>query len=144
MADLTITAASVVPTSPTRCKRGVLAAGVTVTQGKLLALDSAGKLVLCDADSTTALTRVPVGIAVSAGSPGQPCFYVDSDDTFTIGATVAAGVVYCASITAGGISPMADPTTGNYTSVVGIGISATQIKLGIVSGGAALGSDPTP
>lgn len=139
---LSITAASVIATTPSRTKRGVIAAGVTVTAGQVLAKDADGFLVLCDADHGTAVNRIPVGIACGGGSPGQPICYCDSDDTFTIGATVAAGVPYFTSATAGGIEPLTAQASC-YTGLVGYGINTTQIKIAISYSG-ALASDPTP
>lgn len=144
MADLSITPGNVVASNPLRGKKATCAAGVTVTAGQLVALDSAGDIVLCDANSTTALQRVPIGIALCGGSPGQPILYCDNDDTLVIGATVVVGMGYFASITAGGISPMGDPTTGNYLAFVGYGVSTTELKLAISSGETALLADPTP
>ena len=139
---LSITAANVVPTNPTRAKRAVIAAGVTITAGEVLAFDSDGKAVECDANSGTALTRVPIGIAVSGGSPGQPVFYVDNDDTLTIGATVANGVPYFTSATAGAIEELTSQASC-YTALLGYGVGTTQLQLAI-SGGVYLATDPTP
>jgi hypothetical protein len=139
---LTITAASVIATVPARCKSITLAAGVTVTQGQLIAADATGKAVLCDADSGTLLSTQPIGIATSAGSPGQRITYTDSDDTFTIGATVLAGVPYFSSATAGAIEPLT-AQAATYAALVGYGINTTQIKLALSYSG-VLNVDPTP
>lgn len=129
MAALTVTAASVVKgtTSAVKTRDGIL--GATVTAGQPLYLDTAdNRLKVCDADSATALARTFWGIALNGGASGQPCVGQFAGP-ITIGATVAIGVVYVLSTTAGGIAPTTDLATGNYTNVLGVGISATQIDL---------------
>lgn len=127
MADLTITAASVIKGSNAKTKTGI--AGAAITQGQVLALDSTGKLILCDCDHATVLTRTPVGIALnSAAASGQPIEYI-YEGTLAIGATVAASVPYFASPTAGGICPLADVASGDFAKFLGFGISVTEINV---------------
>ena len=47
----------------------------------------------------------------------------------TIGATVVPGTMYGISATAGGICPMADLTTGNYVTPLGLAISTTVLDM---------------
>ena len=129
MADLTITAANVVAGSNARKTSGI--AGVAITAGQAVYLSSTtGKYLLADTDSATAEARVPVGIALNGAAAGQPVEVQTSGD-ITIGATVAAGVAYYLSGTAGGICPVADVASGDYPSIIGMGISTTEIRIDI-------------
>ncbi len=134
MADLVITAASVLPGSGAKKINGT--AGVAVTAGQVLYLEAAtNTLKLADNDSATAGVRVPVGIALHAAAAGQPLTYLAAGP-ITIGATVAVGIVYILSSTAGGIAPVADVGAGDYNSVIGIGTSTSVIDVKIHSAGA--------
>lgn len=130
MADLSITAASVVPsTAAVKVTRNV-AAGVTITAGQLVYLDS-NTLKLTDNDASAA-AAVVAGIAVNGGSAGQPVTYVTSDPKLAIGATVAVGAVYTSSGTAGGIAPIGDKATGDFITVVAVGVSTTQVNFSLM------------
>lgn len=130
MTDLSITAANVVAGTGAVKETGV--AGATITAGQVVYLDEAttGEYLLCDTDSATAAARKPRGIALHAASDGQP-LTIQKSGPITIGATVAAGVAYYLSGTAGGICPVADVAPGDYPSIIGMGISTTQINIDI-------------
>lgn len=130
MADLVITAASVLPGTGAVIEHGT--AGATITAGQVVYLDEAttGEYLLCDTDSATAAARKPRGIAMHAASNGQP-LSICKAGLLTIGATVAAGVAYYLSGTAGGICPILDVAAGDYPSIIGMGISTTQINVDI-------------
>lgn len=136
MADLSITAANVLASATALRSTGV--AGATITQGDLLYKDATdgNKLKLADADASAATATV-VGIALNAGSAGQPITYAISDDAFTPGATLTVGEVYCLSATPGGLAPVGDLGSGDYTSIV---LAATTSSVGVLkisnSGGA--------
>lgn len=132
MADLTITASSVVNVNGVP-KHGI--AGTTITAGQLVYKDAAdsNKLKLVDTDAVGGTAAVGVGVALNGGATGQTITYQTTGD-ITIGATVAVGEVYVASGTAGGIAPVADLAAGDYTFVVGIGITTARIRL-ILEGG---------
>jgi hypothetical protein len=134
MADLTITAASVVAGSTAVKENGT--AGASVTAGQVVYKDAsdAGKFKLADNDSATAAVRAPYGIALHAAASGQPLSVLKSGP-ITIGATVVAGDVYCLSSTAGGICPSADIASGDYNSILGIATSTTVIDVQIHSAG---------
>jgi hypothetical protein len=63
---------------------------------------------------------------------------IQRSGNLTIGGTVAPGVVYLLGDVAGAIRPSADAGAGDFTTVVGIGQSATVIKVGILVGGIAV------
>lgn len=136
MADLTITAANVVAGSGAKKVPGT--AGVAVTAGQVVYLDSATNTYkLADNDSATAAVRSPAGIALHAAAANQPLTIL-SQGSITIGATTAAGTVYCLSSTAGGICPSADIATGDYNTIIGIGTSTSVIDVKLHEAGAAV------
>ena len=127
MAALVITAASVVPAANASLSTGT--AGVAVTAGQVVYLDSiTGKYLLADADSATPAARVPAGIAVNNAAVNQ-ALTIQKGGSITIGATVAPGVGYYLSATAGSIAPVGDNTTGVYPTLLGFGISTTVVAL---------------
>lgn len=129
MADLTITAASVVAGSNARKTTGV--AGAAITAGQVVYYDSTtGTYKLADTDSATSGVRVPAGIALHAASTNQPLTIQTAGD-ITIGASILAGVAYYLSGTPGGICPIADVASGDYTAIIGMGISTTVLRIDI-------------
>jgi len=138
MVDLVVTAANVV--KGTTAKAVVGTYGATVTAGQTVYSDPAdsNKFKPCDADNATAAARATRGIALNGVANNQPAA-VKTDGLITIGATVAVGTIYVQSDTPGGIMPAADLETGDFVTVLGIGVSASQIDLNIhVSGVAVL------
>lgn len=130
MADLTITAASVVAGANAKITYGT--AGATITAGQAVYLDSTtGKWALADTDSATAAVRSAMGIALNGAAINQPVA-VQSAGALTIGATIAAGVAYYLSGTPGGICPIADVAAGDYPLILGMGASTTVLNVSIV------------
>lgn len=136
MADLSITATGVVKGVGAKTKTTI--AGAAVTAGQALYIDAAdeNKGKLADTDHATAAVRVLAGIALNNAASGQPVTY-QYKGRLTIGATVAVGKIYVLSDTAGGIKPVDDLAAGDYTSVLGIAISTTEIDINIQNGGVA-------
>ena len=136
MADLTITAGNVIAGSDARIAQGV--AGATVTAGQVVYLDSAdGRFKLADSDAATAPVRLPAGIALNGASNGQP-LSVAQAGSVTMGATLVAGTTYYLSDEPGGICPLGDLTTGDFTVVVGMATTAAVLVVHIQSSGVAL------
>lgn len=137
MADLTVTAASVLAGTNATITRGI--AGATITAGQAVYLDetTTGEWLLADSDSATAAVRgsARFGIALNGASDGQP-LSVQTGGNITIGATVVAGVAYYLSDTPGGICPFADLATGDYVTLVGIATSTTVIAIDTLYSGA--------
>jgi hypothetical protein len=132
MADLTITAANMVPASDAVIEHGRFA-GATITRGQVVYLDSAdGLLKLCDANSGTAAVRQPYGIALQDVGSGQP-LAVQKGGGLGFGAILTVGIWYGASATAGGIAPVSDQTTGWYPSI--LGYATTTGNLQMLTGG---------
>lgn len=138
-ADLSITAANVVPGARAKFVGGNTLAGATITAGQLLYLDStAGTFKLADANASATTANV-VGYAANSASAGQYIGVVMEDDDFTPGGTLSMTTgLYVLSATAGGIAPSADLATGYYPAVVMIAKSTTKAIFKITRGSAAL------
>lgn len=136
MADITITAANVVPGTGAVIENHT--AGAAITAGQAVYYDTSTLTVkLADCDNASSTVRSVRGIALNSCASGQPVA-VQVDGLITIGATIAAGVVYCLSDTAGGIRPVADQGSGDYTSVIGIGTTTAIMDIQIHNSGAAV------
>ncbi len=141
MADLSITAASVLPstaTPPTVSVRGT--AGVNCTAGQVLYGDSTN-LQLADANVNAAASNC-VGIAMHGALAGQPLSYCTSG-LIAIGATVVTGMPYFVSTTAGGIRPASDVANTDYICIVGYGYNTTHLLVDITATGLQIGADIT-
>ena len=127
MPDVTVTAAEVLADSGTIT--GDYTAGETITAGQVLYADSsdAGSAKLADADASLAAATA-IGIALNGASDGQPV-RVAIGGTLDPGFTVTVGTIYVVSDTPGGIKPSADLLAGDYVTVIGVGITASQLKL---------------
>ncbi len=135
MADLTITAASVI--ASTDAVTETRPAGAAITAGQVVYLDSTTDTYkLADADGAVAL-RSPRGIALNGGGIGQPIQIIRSGSV-TIGATMVAGLVYFLSKVAGGIAPYADIASGGYATSLGISTSTTVFKVNMTESGVAV------
>ena len=133
MTDIAITAASVLEGANAQLAYGK--AGAAITAGQSLYIDAAdsNKLKLADCDGAAAL-RECVGIALMSCAAGQRVTYQKGGE-ITIGGTVVPGKVYVLSDTAGGIMPVDDLETGDYTSIIGVGKSSTVITLHLFNSG---------
>lgn len=137
MADLSITAASVVKSSGANVDRQGIAAA-TITAGQVVYKDpDTGKYGLADSNSATAAIREPDGIALNGASANQPVAVLLEGDV-TIGATLTPGTEYWLSDTPGGICPRADVASGEYPSMIGIAKSASVLSVRITSSGVAI------
>lgn len=137
MADLSITATSVIPGEGATVKHGVTA-GASITAGKTVVRDpSTGKWVLADSNHATAALRVPGGIALNAGGDGQPISVLTAGP-ITLGAVLTAGVAVYQSDTAGGICPVADVGSGERSVLIGMPTSTSVLNVDIQDSGTAL------
>lgn len=130
MADIAITAASVAAGTGASIERASLA-GETITAGQVVYRKSTdGRWWKAQADGTAEESGVGVqlGIALHASLAGQP-LAVQVDGLITIGGTIAAGVVYYVSTTAGGVAPVADLTSTNRPSLIGYGTTTAIMQL---------------
>lgn len=123
IADLSITAANVLPGAGAQIS--AFTAGANITAGQVVYYDSAaGTVKLADADASA--TAGAFGIALNGASAGQPVDVI-TGGYLTINAVGAKGVTYYASTTAGGLCPFADLTTGDFATVVAVGVSTTSL-----------------
>ena len=133
MADLTVTAGSVVSTGT----QGVGTAGGTITAGQVVRLNTSNEVVTASDDSAT--NAAALGIALNGASSGQPVSYHTAGN-INPGATVAVGKVYVVS-TSGGIAPIDDVAGGEYITYLGVGTTTSNLSVQIhVSGVAAAGA----
>ena len=137
MVDLTVTAANVVKGSDAKTQVGIYGAVVTAGQTVYADPGDSNKFKPCDADSATAAARVTRGIALNGGANNQPAA-VQTDGLITIGAAVVVGTIYVQSDTPGGIMPAVDLEAGDFVTVLGVGVSASQIALNIHVSGVAV------
>ena len=132
MVDVTVTAAEVLPGTDTQYAHGV--AGVAITGGQSVYLDSTTSTYkLADADDTAATAAV-VGIAMNTAAANAR-LTVATSGSLDPGFTVTVGQVYVVSGTAGGIAPVADLATSDIVSIIGVGASATSLTLAIKNTG---------
>lgn len=127
MADLSITAATVLMSATGKKAEGI--AGAAISAGDILYKDTAdgNKLKLADSN-VTGKTDV-CGIALADAAIGQPVHYCLSDPALAIGATVAIGAIFILSATPGGIAPAADAASGMELVILGVGVSTTAINV---------------
>jgi hypothetical protein len=137
MADLSVTAANVVKGADAAVVTRVAGAAITAGQTVYEDPNDSNKFKLCDADAATATARTTRGIALNGAAANQP-LAVQTGGRITIGATVVPGTVYVQSDTAGGIMPATDLEAGDFVTVLGVGVSATEIDLNIHASGVAV------
>ena len=129
MADISVTASSVVPASTAAISHGI--AGGTITAGQPLYIDTADSDSLKPADANaSSLTATVIGIALHGASDGQPIAYITQGD-LTLNAVLTAGKIYVLTETAGGIALAVDLATGWRTSVLGVAKSTTVLAVKI-------------
>lgn len=127
MADLTITAANVVPAANAVKTIGV--AGETVTAGQPLYYDTTvSQWKKADNNAAAAASHRASGISLTGSSLNQPVV-VQTGGDITIGATIVAGDPYYLSATAGGVCPKADLATGMSVCLLGLAKSASLLAL---------------
>lgn len=129
MADLSITAANVVGYGDR--VHGTL--GGTVTAGQPVRKQTNGTFIA--ATDASLAGSAALGVALTGGASGQPFTY-QKDGNINPGATVAVGKVYVLS-TDGGIAPVDDIAGSEYITVIGVGLTASLLKVAIVVSGVA-------
>jgi hypothetical protein len=134
MADLTITAANIIPVSGYSEYQGT--AGATITAGQVVYLDSNSLLQLADNNGAAALATVK-GIALHAALANQPLKIIIAG-SLGFGAILTAGNFYYLSETAGAICPWGDLGAGERVSQIGYASTTSNMVLNIVNTGVAL------
>lgn len=129
MANLVITAASVLAAADASVSAGH--AGEAVTAGQAVYLSSATKKwMLGDSNSATVEARQAKGIALNSAALNQPLSVHRSGD-ITLGAVLTPGVAYYLSDTPGAICPVADVGSGEYVCLLGLAKSTTVLAVDI-------------
>jgi hypothetical protein len=134
MADLTVTAASVLKSTTSSTDRAI--AGATITAGMPLYKDANNAYVLKPCLATSQAAAACVGISLHGASSGQPVEYA-TDESYTAGATLTVGQVYAVSATSGQIAPYSDLVSTNFVTILGIATTAALLKLKINRSGIA-------
>ena len=129
MADITVTATQVVPTTDrTQIFSGKC--GEAVTIGMPVYKKAAdGKLY--KAINTSSAAAAAVGIAISSSVAAEQDVSYQRGGTITLGAgaTITAGAIYVVTDTAGGISLEADRNTGDYMTILGVGNASNGLVM---------------
>lgn len=133
MADLSITAASVVASAKAKINRDYNA-GATIARGDAVYL-SGSTWAVGNVTDAAALTYGTVGIALNDAASGQPLAVATYDPEFTPGATLTEGEIYVLSAS-GATAPEADLASGDNVVVLYAATDTTKAVLNpIVSGG---------
>ena len=132
MADISITAANVVPSEGYSFLDGIC--GATIPAGDVAYTSATtGKWLLAD-NNDTALKAAVTGIALTSGVDTQPQRLINSG-TLAVGSILTVGTVYCLSSNAGKICPYADLDSGDYVTILGVATSATTLRVAIRASG---------
>lgn len=136
MTDVAITAGNV--RAGANAQKRAVRYGGTITAGLAVYEDTADSNDVKAADCTTsAATAKVAGMALNGGADGQPGEIVTYDDDYTPGGTLVPGTVYVLSA-AGAICPIADATTNDYVTVLGVAKSASKLILAPMISGVKL------
>lgn len=134
MADLVITASSVVAQSNAVRVSGIAGAAITAGKGVFEDADDANKWKLID---TTDYHEFRTGIALNGAAIGQPVTIAVAGDV-NLGVTLVPGEAYIASpLAAGGIAPYADIDTGDGMYILGMARTTSLLAVQQLSTGAA-------
>lgn len=130
MANLSVTASAVLPSTTSDIEHG--RASAAIDAGEVVYKDdTTGFFGLADNNSATANVRRAYGIALNhAQAAGQPLSVQKSGD-LTINAAMTAGVAYYLSDTPGKIAPFADIGSGEYVVLLGVAKSTTVLRVDI-------------
>ena len=142
MADLSITAANVLPSDQASISEGIC--GETITAGQAVYIDTANNNVLKLAyNAGTLLQGTVAGIALNGGAAGQVIRYVYQDPALVLGCTMTVGdAIYLGGVAGGLTKTTTDLDTGEFCSIVGIcSVLNSAINMKIIRAGAARTTD---
>ena len=125
MADLSITAANVGIDGP--CALEPVETGEAITQGQPVYRKASDGLWYRSDSNASLEAATATGIALTPASGANKWTAIVRTGRVIVGATVAVGVTYYASATAGGIAPETDLATGWYPRSLGQAVSTTVI-----------------
>jgi hypothetical protein len=138
MADISVTAANVIPSSSASIQTGT--AGATIVAGQTVYIDTGASNVLkLSYNAGTLLEGTVCGIALNGGASGQVIRYVTEDPALVLGATMTVGdAVYLGGVAGGMTITTVDLDTGEYCSILGIcTVVNSTISMKIIRAGAA-------
>ena len=128
MADITITAADVLVADSVRV--AAVEAGVAIVAGKVLVYDSTDDDYILASNTTLALSgnagAASLVMSVGDAGAGQRVAVVGGGNTITVGSVLSKGRVYVLSGN-GLISPESDATSGDFVTIIGYALSATEL-----------------
>lgn len=133
MADLVITPANVLEGNQARKQSKT--AGANITQGDSVYVDSVDQLQAA-LKAVDAASAAAVGIALNSAEAGQPCTF-QSGGEIDVGATLVVGETYVVGAAAGGIAPVADVISTEFSTILGIATAAGVLKMGVLQSGVA-------
>lgn len=138
MADISITAASVLASSTAQIEAGYKF-GATVTAGQVVYLNSSNQWALLDMNAAATGNGITDkrGIALNGGASGQPAAVVLEDSDFTPGGTLTNGSAVYGSTNAGAITHDV-PASGSYPVYLGQAKSTSKMVLKINASGAVI------
>jgi len=126
MADLTITAASVLADSAAQVSVGT--AGVALVAGNTCYLSTDGTWYLgLSSGNTTQAGAGGVGIALDNAAVGQP-IALFRGGKINLGATLTIGQTYVVSAHGGMIAPISDLASTNWVSILGVAMDAANMQ----------------
>lgn len=130
MADISITAASVLASAAAVIRREYNFGYASATAGQHVYLDSSNTWQKVDDNAAVTGNELTAlsGITLNGGGTGQPAVVCVSDTAFTPGGTLTNGSAVWSSNTAGGITHDL-PVTGAYPRFLGLPKSATVMNL---------------
>ena len=135
MTDLTQTAANVQSGNGATLQRKD--AAETITAGESVYVDSNNQLALCENDNS-AVEANAGGIAVNGGAAGQPVTY-QTGGRINVGAALVAGETYVIGAVFGAIAPVADVAASEFSTILGIAISTSELEMSLNASGIAHG-----
>jgi len=126
MADITFTAASIMPGANAQTQE--VTYGATITQGQFVYLDTTtGTYKL--ADVTAEATAAACGIALTSGASGQPGI-IQTAGYVTTSAHLSLAAPVLILSDDGKACPSADLANNDYITIIGAAASTTSLKLG--------------
>lgn len=104
-------------------------AGESISQGMPYYISTSDNLAYqCDANDGVAKAEA-AGIAMTPASANGLFWGVeDRDVLIDLGATLAVGTVYAVSATKGAVAPIADITTGQFPTTLGVATTTALLK----------------
>lgn len=137
MANLSQTPANVKIMAASAARVRVVQGGEAITQG--MPVYQAGgdnKWYQADANASAAAAAATAIALTPCGIDGY-FVIAETGTTVDLGATLTVGTTYVVSATKGAIAPIADLTTGDYTTILGTATAAGSLPLNISSSGVA-------